>query len=341
MRLMAWDGTVLDLPDTPANARAFGRPGGRQGAGAFPQLRLLLLCELGTHAACAVQVKPLRGQEITMAASLLRHLRPGLLLLWDRAFLDFALGQQVRGQGAHLLARVKKGLVLERLRGLPDGSDLSRIYASPKDREKGRRGLPVGVIEYTHDDPNRPGCGERHRLLTTLLDPEQVPAAAPPLVYHPRWEEELALDEIKTHLNGRRVPVRSKTPAGVVQEVYGLLLAHYVIRWVMHDAAVATGVDPDRLSFTGSLVTVRLHLPEAVWKAPERWYRELVREVGWQELRPRRQRWYPRVVKKPPARYPKKRAEHQRPPQPTKPFEKAVVLLGPADQTLLSEGGSA
>src|SRR5205085_5254413 len=87
-RLVAWDGTTLDLPDTPANARAFGRPGHAAGQGAFPQLRLLTLCKLCSHAAFAAQVKPLRCQEVTRDRALVRHVQPCMLLMWDRAFLD-------------------------------------------------------------------------------------------------------------------------------------------------------------------------------------------------------------------------------------------------------------
>jgi hypothetical protein len=332
-RLMAWDGTVLDLPDTPANARAFGRPGNDRCPGAFPQLRLLALCEVGTHALCGLQVKPLRCGEVRMAPVLLRHLRPGMLLLWDRVFLSFSLVQGVVRQGAQLLARVKDDLILRDFGRLPDGSFLSKLYPSPADRERDRGGLWVRVICYTHDDPHRPGCGELHRLLTTLLDPAQLPAAEAPLVYHERWEEELAWDEIQTHLNGRPVPLRSKTPAGVVQEVYGLALAHYVLRFAMHDAAVATDQDPDRLSFTASLGALRCRLPEAPGLAPASWYQGLVGEVSRQVLRPRRARWYPRVVKKVQADFPKKRPQHCAPPQPIKPFAQAVVLLDAANQT--------
>src|SRR5262249_47598171 len=187
-----------------------------------------------------------------------------------------------------------------------------------------RDGLVVRVIEYTHDDPQRPGCGERHRLITDLLNPEDLPAAAAPLVYHERWEEELALDEIKTHLNGREVPLRSKKPAGVVQEVYGLVLAHYVIRRVMHDAAATGCIDPDRLSFSNSLRIVQCHLPEAPQRPLPQWYGRLLREVRRQRLRLRRERWYPRVIKRKMSNWRKKRPEHHSPRQPTKPFEKAV-----------------
>lgn len=333
LRLMAWDGTVLDLPDTPANARVFGRPGNDRTPGAFPPVRLLALCELGTHAICGVQIKPLRCGEVSMAPTLLRHLQPGMLLIWDRLFLSVPLVQGVVRQGAHLLARVKNDLILKDLQPLRDGSYLSQIYPSPTAREQDRGGQWVRVICYTHNDPNRPGCGELHRLITTLLDPEQLPAAEAPLLYHERWEEELAFDEIQTHLNGRPVPVRSKTPAGVVQEIYGLLLAHYVLRFVMHEAAVATNEDPDRLSFTDSLETLRSRLAEAPGQPSAVWYAGLVEEVSHQVLRPRRARWYPRVVKKVQADFPKKRPQHRQPPQPTKPFAAAVVVLGPADQT--------
>jgi hypothetical protein len=327
-RLMAWDGTVFDLPDTPDNARVFGRPGHAGGEGAFPQLRLLALCEVGTHTLCAAQVKPIRCQEGAMADTLVRHLQPGMLLLWDRAFLSYERVRAVRARGAHVLARVKVAQLGRREQELPDGSYLCRLCPG----QRGLRpsdGLLVRVIDYTHDDPARPGCGEVHRLMTTVLDPAALPAAEAPAVYHERWEEELVIDEIKTHLSGRAVLVRSKTPAGVVQEVYGLLLAHYVVRAVMHEAALRADLDPDRLSFTDATWTVRFHLHEVMWKSLGRWYEDLVCEVRDQVLRPRRDRWYPRVLKKTQADYPKKRPHHQHPPQPRGPFAEAVVLLGP------------
>jgi transposase IS4-like protein/DDE family transposase len=339
-RLMAWDGTVLDLPDTPDNARIFGRPGHAKGQGALPQLRLLALCELGTHTVCAALVKPIRCQEGAMADTLIRHLRPGMLLLWDRAFLGYARVIAVRACGAHILARVKVAQLGKREQELPDGSYLCRLCPGGRGQRPGREGVLVRVIDYTHDDPARPGCGQRHRLMTTVLDPAELPAAEAPLVYHERWEEELVIDEIKTHLSGRALLVRSKSPAGVVQEVYGLLLAHYVIRAVMHEAALASDMDPDRLSFTNSVWVVRYHLPEVMWKSLGCWYEDLVWEVSRQELRPRRERWYPRVLKKTQADYPKKRAHHQHPPQPRGTFAAAVVPLGGDGTTVDRASGS-
>src|SRR4051794_2354171 len=249
-RLMGLDGTVLDVPDTPANARTFGRPTTGRAAGAFPQVRLLALCELGTHAICALAIKPLCHGEPSMVGSLLDQLGPGMLLIWDRGFFSYELIRSVCQRGAHLLARVKSNTILKPLRRLDDGSYLAKIYPDAGDRRHDRRGLMVRVIEYTHDDPHRKGAGERHRLITDLLNPADLPAAEAPLVYHERWEEELALDEIKTHLSGRAVPIRSKTPAGGGQGIYGLMLAHYTVRRGMHDAAGGGRQGPDRAPLT-------------------------------------------------------------------------------------------
>src|SRR3954464_5376658 len=326
-RLMGLDGTTLDLPDTPENARTFGRPTTGRAAGAFPQVRLLALRELGTHAVCGLAIKPLCHGEPSMVGQLLDHLGPGMLLIWDRGFFSYELISAVLRRGAHLLARVKSNTVLRPIRRLADGSYLAKIYPSAADRRRDARGLWVRVIEYTHDDPNRPGAGERHRLITDLTNPEDLPAHEAPLVYHERWEEELAFDEIKTHLGGRAVPIRSKTPAGVVQEIYGMILAHYVVRRVMHDAAAVSCQDPDRLSFTDSLRILQCQLPESPHHEIERWYGRLIGEVRRQKLRPRRDRWYPRVIKRKMSNWGKKRPEHRNPPQPTKPFREAVVLL--------------
>jgi hypothetical protein len=250
-----------------------------------------------------------------------------MLLVWDRGFFSYELISAVVPRGAHRLARVKSNTILRPIRRLADGSYLAQIYPSAADRRRDLRGLLVRVIEYTHDDPNRPGAGARHRLITDLTHRDEMPANAAPLVSHERWEEELAFDEIKTHLSARAVPIRSKTPAGVVQEIYGLVLAHYVVRRVMHDAAVVASQDPDRLSFIDSLRVLQGQLPESPHIDAETWYRRLLGEVRRQVLRPRRNRWYPRVIKRKMSNWLKKRPEHRTPPQPTKPFREAIVLL--------------
>jgi hypothetical protein len=199
MRLMAVDGFVLDVADTPENDRVFSRPGSGRSPGAFPQVRVLSLCEAGTHVLWRSLIKPCSCGEVPMARPLLRFLEENMLLLWDRGFLSYNLVQEVRQQGAHLLARVKKNLIFRPLRRLSDGSYLAKLYPSPRYRERDQKGILVRIIEYTFEDPGRPGSGEKHRLLTTLLGSARHPAKRLIVVYHERWEEEITIDELKTH----------------------------------------------------------------------------------------------------------------------------------------------
>lgn len=328
MRLMALDGFVTDLADTPANVQAFGRPKGGRTAGAFPQARVLALCEVGTHVLWRWLVKRLACGESRMAPQLLRFLQPDMLLLWDRNFLSYAHVQRVRQQGAQLLARIKSHLVFTPQRRLPDGSYLAKLYPSPWARAKDRDGMVVRIIEYTFDDPHRPGAQVRHRLLTTLLDSAAHPAKRLIVLYHERWEEELAIDELKTHQRQRPV-LRSQTPAGVMQELYGLLLGHFVVRQLMFEAAQECGVPPRRLSFTNTLKILRCRLPEVPRSRQglKRWYADLLAEIGEEILEPRRDRINPRVIRQKVKKWPKKRPEHRKHPQPRKKFHRSIVML--------------
>ena len=328
LRLMALDSFVVDVPDSPANVRAFGRPGSGRSPAAFPQARVLALAEVGTHVFWRTLIKPCRRGEVTMAPALLRWLHDDMLLLWDRNFLSYELVQQVRQRGAHLLARIKNNLVFQPLRRLGDGSYLAKLYPSPRHRDRDEGGVVVRIIEYTLRDPGRPGSGERHRLLTTLLSAARHPAKRLTVLYHERWEEELAIDEIKTHQRERPV-LRSETPAGVVQEVQGLLLAHYVVRVLMSEAAQRNHGPPRRLSFTGALKVLRCRLPECPKSRAglRRWYEELLAEIAEEVLPERRNRINPRVIKRKMSNWRKKRTEHRHYPQPTKKFRQSVVML--------------
>jgi hypothetical protein len=328
MRLMAIDGFVLDLPDTPENARAFGRPGGGRSPGAFPQVRTVSLCEVGTHVLWRSVIKPQWRGEPPMAHQLMRFLEENMLLLWDRGFLSYLLLRAVRTRQAHLLARVKKDFLFTPIRRLPDGSFLAKIYPSARDRERDRNGIVVRIIEYTFDDPGRPGKGEKHRLLTTLLSARDHPAKRLIMLYHSRWEEEITIDELKTHQRERPV-LRSQTPAGVVQEIYGLLLGHFVIRKLMVEAALLADCAPRDLSFVNTLKILRCRLPEAPRSTPllSRWFSTLLREVSQERLEPRRDRVNPRVIKRKLSYWPKKREKHRNYPQPTKKFRNAIVIL--------------
>jgi hypothetical protein len=326
MRTMALDGFVVDVPDTPSNERAFSRPGSSRAPAAFPQARVLSLCETGSHVLWRSLIKPCSRGEVTMAHYLLRFLQKDMLLLWDRNFLSYRTVAEVRGSGAHLLARIKSNLIFEPIRELADGSYLAKLYRSAADRRKDRNGILVRIIEYTFNDPGRPGSGEPHRLLTTLLDEALDPARTLIVLYHERWEEELTIDEIKTHQRERPV-LRSQTPAGVVQELYGLLLGHYVIRVLMQEAAALNGIDPQRLSFTGTLKILRCRLPEcpASRRGLRQWYRNLVEEVAEEVLEERRDRINPRVIKRKMSNWRKKRPEHRNHPQPRKDFKANTV----------------
>ena len=296
-RLMAIDGFVVDLPDTPVLARLFGRPHGRTD-GAFPQARLLALCETGTHVVWRFLLKPIWRAEVSMAAALLRHLTSDMLLLWDRGLLSYANVALVQKRQAQLLARIKKNLVFQPVQRFRDGSYLAKLYRGSWYRDHDRGGLLVRIIEYTFNDPNRPGSGQRHRLLTTLLDPRLDPAKTLVMLYHERWEIELTIDELKTHQRERPV-LRSQTPTGVVQEIYGLLLGHYVVRKLMVEAAQQADVPPRRLSFTNTLKILRCRLPEVPTnsRGRERWYTNLLREIGAERVDERRNRLNPRVVR--------------------------------------------
>jgi hypothetical protein len=328
MRLMGVDSFVVDVPDTPENERAFGRPGSGRSPGAFPQTRVLSLCELGTHVLWRSLIKPHRRGEHPMARYILRFLEENMLLLWDRNFLSYDLVQQVRERRAHLLARVKSNLIFTPTRRLRDGSFLAKLYPSPRHRARDEGGLVVRIIEYTFDDPNRPGTGQTHRLLTTLLDERQHPAKDLIALYHERWEQELAYDELKTHQRERPV-LHSQTPGGVVQELYGLLLGHFVIRKLMCDAAAQTAVAPRDLSFVNTLKILRCRLPEAPRSVPglHRWHQQLLAEVAAEVLEPRRNRINPRVIKRKMSNWLKKRDKHRNYPQPIKNFRKSIVML--------------
>jgi hypothetical protein len=328
LRLMALDGFTVDLPDTPLHQRVFGRPKNGRGVGAFPQAQVLGLVEAGTHVFWKWLIKGCHIDETCMVPPLLGHLQAHMLLLWDRGFASFALVQQVVGRGAHLLARWKNNRILQPLRALPDGSYLACIYASERDRTARRGGLLVRIIEYTLDEPARGGHHEKHRLLTTLLDAQRHPAQTLVELYHMRWEEELAIDELKTHELERPV-LRSQTPAGVVQEIYGLLLAHYVLRTLMFEAAGRAAISPLRLSFTGTLKILRCRLPECPRspKGRDLWWERLLEEIAEERIPPRRNRINPRVIKRQQSKWPKKRPHHRQTPQPTRPFRDSIKLL--------------
>jgi hypothetical protein len=345
LRLMGIDGVVFTVPDSDANAKAFGYPKGGRGPGAFPQIRKLSLVELGTHAEQALVLKGIREKECgepSMAPGLIRHLKRGELLLWDRGFFSYKLWQAVQLR-CELLARGKAGLILHPVKQLSDGSYQSKLYASSADREHDRNGILVRVIRYTHTDPARVGCGEEHILLTTLLDAQQHSAEELIVLYHERWEIELTFDEQKTHQTPPRATkpahLRSETPLGVIQEIYALAIGHYATRSFMAVAAAKSGQDPDRLSFLGCLQTLRTRLAECPADEQEsaRWRDAFLDELANERTDPRRNRINPRVIRVKMSKFKKKQPIHRGPTKIHNDFMYFVVQV-PSPQSKIGTG---
>jgi len=258
-RLVSLDGSSLDVADTAENGVAFGYPGSSRGESAFPQLRFVALMENGTHVLFGAKLGRYADGETTLAHGVLPVFRPGMLCLADRYFFGYALWQAAAATGADLLWRVKGNLRLPRVAVLADGSFLSVVYPSEKDRRHATNGIQVRVVEYRLEGVA--GAEPLYRLVTTILDPALAPAADLAALYHERWEVEGALAELKTQLRGARAVLHGKTPDLVRQEFWGLLLAHFAVRGLMHEAALRADEDPDRLSFLHAVRVVRRKLP--------------------------------------------------------------------------------
>jgi len=258
-RIVSLDGSTLDVADTRANEQAFGRPGASRGSSAYPQIRFVSLVENGTHVLFGSRMDGCRTGEVTLAGQAIGSLAKGMLCLADRNFFGFELWQKAHSTGSELLWRVKKNVRLVPLERLADGSYLAKIYPSAKGRRNLRNAITVRVIEYRL--VGMPDAEPVYRLVTTVLDPTQAPANELAALYHERWEVETALDELKTHLRGSKIVLRSKTPELVRQEFYGLMMAHFAVRGLMHEAAIVGDVDPDELSFVHAVRVIRRKLP--------------------------------------------------------------------------------
>lgn len=260
-RLVAIDGTTLDVADTTVNHEFFGRPGVNKGErSAFPQARLVALAECGTHAIFDVEIGPYTTSERALSEALVKRLEPDMLLLADRGFTGLDLWQQAIATGADLIWRAKSNVKPRRIETLADGSWLAEMRHN-NSRPNGDHAM-IRVVEYTIDD----GRGEEmgpFRLFTTLLDPDEVNAVEIADTYRQRWEIESAFRELKTHQRGSKVVLRSKSPALVHQEIWGHLCCHFAIRTLMFEAAHVGGVDPDRVSFTAALNIGRRSLSQA------------------------------------------------------------------------------
>ena len=337
LRLMALDGTLDEVPDSPANALHFGRLTVGQSRSPFPQVRCLYLAEVGTHCIVDAVFAPCHVSEQHLAQALLRSIQPDMLVICDRNFPSTDWIGQVRTRG-HLLARLPADRFLHPERVLSDGSYL--VTLSPQ----GQAPFQVRVIEYhlhpqlaqeldqqPHSRNSRPVDPHQvHRLVTTLLDPAQAPIEALILCYHERWEVELVIDETKTHQRLSQQPLRSQDPLLVYQELYGLLLAHYAVRCWMFQAASEQRLDPDQLSFTHGLQVLQLAiswftiLPPTQVPALAKQVRADLRDPA-TLLPPRRLRFYPRVLKRAFPPFPRKQLWHHGLHFPNTSFQQLLI----------------
>jgi hypothetical protein len=278
LRLMAIDGVMIDMPDTPENNAEFPRPGGVRRP--FPQTRVVGLSEVGTHAVIGVEIGTMRTGERELAEGLVRLVGPGMVVVCDRGFFSFDLWRTYLATGTQLLWRISASNRLPVLQPLADGSYLSeitnqnsrsktRIAAADVDDITLATHIPVRVVEYrveTTDDNDSPQT-ETFRLVTSILDPADATADELARTYHERWEIESAFREIEIYLRQGK-GIRSKTPELVRQELYGLFLTHYAIRAFMTEAADTVDMDPDRLSFTRTINIIRRRITDPAAFSP-------------------------------------------------------------------------
>lgn len=262
LRLVALDGSNFELPDEADNVEHFGRPGSRTGVSGYPQAQCAVLVECATHAILGANIGPYRASEWEICAPLLARMGPGQLCLADRGFNGYEYWRQASATGAHLLWRCADNRQLPVVELLADGSYLSAIHPANLTRDQAReQAITVRVIEYAL--PGQADTQLRYRLMTTLLDPAQAPALELAALYQQRWQVEAVFDELKTHLlQGRRV-LRSKTAELVRQEFYGWVLAHYAVRWLLHQGAARQRLAHAELSFKGHAQLLRRAQPRS------------------------------------------------------------------------------
>ena len=265
LRLVAIDGSNLEVADEPDNIHAFGYPGSRTGHAGYPQAQCAVLIECASHAIIAANLGAYREAEWTICKPLLARLEAGMLCLADRGFNGYTHWVAAQATGAQLLWRISNNRQLPVVKALRDGSYLSVIYPSDtrskKQRQASTEGIAVRVIDYAL--PNAAEAQPRYRLLTTLLDPTPAPALELAALYHGRWEVEAVFDELKVHLLQKRRVLRSKTADLVRQEFYGWVLAHYAVRWLMHQAATEHHLPDRSLSFTANVQLMRRAQPQS------------------------------------------------------------------------------
>ena len=258
-RIMAIDGSTLNMPDEKANSDFYGHLSGGYGDAAFPVMRFVGMTECGTHTVCFAKHGPFKEGELTMAQAVMDHADKSMIVTADRGFSGYEFWQRGLRSGAKLLFRVKKSASLPRLQQLPDGSYLSELRSN-KNVGKIQK-TAVRVIEYTLE--GIPDAEPSYRLITNWTGRDAPSADELAALYHRRWTIEETFDELKTHLADRQVILRSKRPELAGQEFYALLLTHAAIRRLMTEAAHRTQQSAVDLSFIGAVRILQRRLPLA------------------------------------------------------------------------------
>jgi hypothetical protein len=325
LRLVAVDGTMENLPDTDANRTVFPYHCLEEFSRCpFPQARCVLLMECGTHVIFDAEITAVQTGETSSVLKLIEHrLGPGMLLLCDAGITCRQVLVAAQAVGAHVLGRLDSTSYKRPWVRLHDGSYLVQISHEGKQ-------VTARVIEYRVKDPQTGEPGEPIRLITTLIDPKGYPISALIRVYHERWEIEQGIDEFKTHLCLSARTLRSQTPAGVEQEIYGLLLAYFAVRTLMYLAALQAGWDPDEVSFVHTINVIQRSqwrlMQASCWQRPAL-REDLLQEVRQERVPPRRLRFQARVVKRTHSRYRRKWYAHLHAPSYNGSFLDLVVLL--------------
>ncbi len=331
-RLMAIDGTTLDVADTPENVEAFERPvNTKTEKSAYPKVRIVGLAECGTHALTGMALGKYNEHETVLTRKMLDEFQPGMLIFADRGFMGYPLFSAAAAQGCDLCWRARSPAKYPVKEELSDGSYLSEIFDFPDRRFRKEHPLPVRVIRYRVDDPGKK-TEQEYRLVTTILDPEEAPANELAELYAERWEIESLFDELKTHQRGRAIILRSKPADGVRQEVYGYVLAHYAVRALISTAADDHDVDPDRIGFTRTLRAARRSIRAGIGTSAQgiaKAVKETVTEICSEFLPVRKLRAAARVVKRGVTHYPVKHSIHSNWPQPTLQIAAAISVVPP------------
>jgi hypothetical protein len=329
-RLMALDGSLFNVADTKANAAAFGRSCNQYGKGAYPQVRAVMLTECGSHATVGLHLGDYHEAEIHGAYALLPQLQRGMLVMHDANFFGGAYLEALNAKGVRALFALPSTVALERVRNLPDGSYLAKLKPQRQARYPMQQAVWVRVIEYQLTDERLGEPGHVYRLATTWLNPRSAPAKELLVLYHERWEIEIVIDEIKTHLHVQQKVLRSHTPDGVRQELYALFVLHYAIRALMYRSALQADLDPDRLSFSEAVFQLGEAVADErgeVAPAMQQWRTErLLQRLRRHRLPERRLRINRRELKQVYQKYkPKKRTLP--PPKPFAPEERFVDFV--------------